>query len=86
MDNENRKKETLMLIKCLRAATKSLEESDMWGKWFDKAEYDIQRNRISESTMKASANAEIALMEAYKLIMMMTSAEASKKWSEAYGG
>ena len=35
--------------------------------------------------MKAAANAEIALMEAYKLMTMMTSDEASKKWTEAYG-
>lgn len=85
MNSENRERETLMLIKCLRAARESLKESDMWGKWFGKDDYDVQRNRISESTMKAAANAEIALMEAYKLMTMMVSDEADKKWIEAYG-
>lgn len=85
MDTENRKKETLMLIKCLRVATESLKESGMWARGLGKDDYDEQRGKTRELTVRATANAEVALVEAYKLITMITSDEASKKWAEAYG-
>lgn len=85
MDNGNREKELLILIRCLRAATESLKESDMWAKRLGKDDHNEQRGKISELVLRATANAEIALVEAYKLMTMITSDEAGKTWMKAYG-
>lgn len=85
MDNGNREKELLVLIRCLRVATESLKESDMWTKGLGKDDYNEQRGKISELVLRATANAEIALVEAYELMAMITSDEAGKTWTKAYG-
>lgn len=57
----------------------------MWARGLGKDNYNEQRGKIGELTLRATANAEVALVEAYKLITIMTSDEASKEWKEAYG-
>lgn len=85
MDTENRKNESLMLIRCLRTVTESLKESGMLARRLGKDDYNEQRDKIGELTLRATANAEVALVEAYKLMTMIASDEANKKWIEAYG-
>ena len=85
MDTENRKRETLMLIECLRTVTESLKEAGMWARGLGKDDYNEQRDKVTELTLRATANAEVALIEAYKLMTMIASDEANKKWIEAYG-
>lgn len=85
MDNITREKESLMLIRCLRSATESLKESGMWARGLGNSDKKEQRDKIGELTLRATANAEIALVEAYKLMTMITSDEASEMWIKAYG-
>ena len=85
MDNGNREKELLMLIRCLRSSTESLKESDMWARGLGNSNKNEQRDRIRELTLRATANAEIALAKAYKLMAMITSDEAGEIWTKAYG-
>lgn len=85
MDNKIREKEVLMLISSLRASTESLKESDMWARGLGNSDKNEQRGKIRELTLRATANAEIALVEAYKLMAMITSDEAGEIWTKAYG-
>ena len=85
MDNGNREKELLVLIRCLRSSTESLKESEMWARGLEKPDYNKQRGEIRKLTLRATANTEIALVEAYKLMTMIIREEAGEMWTEAYG-
>ena len=85
MDNTAKEKELLMLIRCLRSATESLKESGMWARGLGNSDKNEQRDKIGELTLRATANAETALVEAYKLMTMITSDEAGEMWIKAYG-
>lgn len=74
-----------MLIRCLRSSTESLKESNMWARGLGNSNKNEQRDRIRELTLRATANAELALVEAYKLMAMITSDEAGEIWTKAYG-
>lgn len=69
----NKEREVLMLINCLRKSAESLEES---GTCFRVSHDSKQCETLKHFTLRATANAEAALAEAYKVVSMINNDKA----------
>lgn len=76
MDKE---REVLMLINCLRKSAESLKESGTWVRGLHNSK---QCETLRYFTLKATANAEAALAEAYKVVSMINNDKACKTLRE----
>lgn len=76
MDKE---REVLMLINCLRKSAESLKESGTWVRGLHDSK---QCETLKYFTLKATATAEAALAEAYKIASMINSEKACKTLKE----